>query len=684
MTISLVRKDPQYSEGVEARPELDRYLQGNIKGLHIVGAANGSPLLKTCINEGVEVVRYISRLAKPQSEAGDDELVDLVIIGAGPAGLAAAMEASRRGYSYRLLEKSRPLDTIHNFPAGKHVYAEPASLATQGQLWLDDSTKEDLLEKWGQAASGLKIELGFNVVDIQKLADHFEVKTTSGVMVRGRRVILAIGRMGNPRRLNVPGEDSPQVYTKLLNPGKYSGKNVVVIGGGNSAAEAVLALCEKNTVYMVHRRKEFPRLSSTNRELLLSAEKNSKVTIIREGKVTEFHEGQVLVQDPDGSKSIKSDAAFELIGGDPPTAFLKRIGIRFEGVWSASRLVHLLWVFVLVYSIYGTKNGLWPFEKLYAGLNRAGVYPGMLYGLLYSLLMTFFGLKAMSRYRSDPYQQKRFGTLIAAQWIVYFALPWALWYLVDYAEFWRLWGVTLTYPLGYYGLWDPAGKLFSDTILPWALATLLVFAVFMPIFSIYHGKRFCSWFCPCGGLAETVGDAWRQKAPRGKPIRKLEASSTLIMIVTFLASVLIISDYREFLSPQGVRYWYKLIVDIGLASIVAITLYPFSGGRVWCRFFCPLAKWMELWSRWGGGKLAVVPNDECISCGECTRYCQMGIDVRAFAQRNHPLSNETTSCVFCGICVTVCPVDVLSIKRLPSGTRGFRPGDGDGKQEPRP
>ncbi len=683
MRLELVRKDPQYSEGVEQRPELDRLLQGSIKGLHIVGAANGSPLLKTCINEGVEVVRSISKLMKPSGADCADGLCDLIIVGAGPTGISAAMEASKRGYSYRLLEKSRPLDTILNFPAGKHVYAEPASLATLGKLWLEDSTKEQLLERWGQTVSDVTIELGTVVNDV-KLADgHFEVQTAESKVIKGRRVILAIGRMGNPRRLGVPGEDLAHVYTKLLNPGKYTGRDLIVIGGGNSAAEAVLALCHNNHVVMIHRRRDFPRLSKVNRDLLLQAEKESKVDIIRESRVVEFLPGQVQLETKDGSKTLKADAAFELIGGDPPTAFLKRIGVRMEGKWFGLRLVHLSWVLLLVYFIYGTKNGLWPFEKLYSGLNQAGVKPGMIYGLLYSLLMTFFGLKAMSRYRHDPYQTKRFGTLIAAQWIVYFAVPWVLWYLVDYAEFWRLWGVTLTYPLGYYGLWDPAGKLFSDTILPWAIASLAAFAVFMPIFSIYHGKRFCSWFCPCGGLAETVGDAWRHKAPKGKAIRKLEASSTLIMLVTFLASVLIISDYREFISPQGVRYWYKMIVDIGLASIVAITLYPFSGGRVWCRFFCPLAKWMELWSRWGGGKLAIVPNDECISCGECTRYCQMGIDVRAFAQRNQPLSNDTTSCVFCGICVTVCPVDVLSLKRLPGGTRGLAQGNDSGDGETR-
>ena len=291
--MDLVRKDHQYAEGVENRPELDRHFQTNIKGLHIVGSANGSPLLKTCVNEGVEVVRCISRLVKPESR---DDPIDLVIVGAGPAGLSAALEARKLGYSYLVLEKIRPLDTILNFPQGKHVYAEPASLATQGEMWLEDSVKEELLEKWGPAASSVKIELGVNVVEIQRSGDVFELRTQAGKVYRGRRVVLAVGRMGNPRRLKVPGEDLDCVYSKLLNPGKYQDQDLLVVGGGNSAAEAVLALMGNNRVTMIHRGYEFPRLSATNRSLLLATESEKKIRIHRKSKVLEFRKGETDLQ----------------------------------------------------------------------------------------------------------------------------------------------------------------------------------------------------------------------------------------------------------------------------------------------------------------------------------------------------------------------------------------------------
>jgi Pyruvate/2-oxoacid:ferredoxin oxidoreductase delta subunit len=377
--------------------------------------------------------------------------------------------------------------------------------------------------------------------------------------------------------------------------------------------------------------------------------------------VKDFRSGETTIDISGEELSLKHDLAFVLIGADPPTSFLKRLGVVFEGQWTLPRLPHLAWVLGLVYTIYGIKFGKWPFQGVYSSLMAASVDPGFLYGILYSTLITFFGLKALNKYKDDPYQQKRYGFLIGAQWLVYFFLPWVLYY-ANYVEWWRSFGVTLTYPLGYYGLWDPASQLFSGSILPWTLATVIAFLIFMPIFSAYHGKRFCAWFCPCGGLADTMGDAWRHKAPRGLKVRKVESASTILLAITVGASIFLISGYRGFLDPGGLKSAYKLIVDVGLASIVAITLYPFSGGRIWCRFFCPLAKWMELWGRWTGGKLAIVPNDECISCGECTRYCQMGIDVRAFAQRELPLSNRTTCCIFCGICVTVCPVDVLRVE----------------------
>ncbi|MBD3336318.1 MAG: SidA/IucD/PvdA family monooxygenase, partial [Candidatus Eisenbacteria bacterium] len=239
-------RDPQYSDGVERRAELDRHLQSNVEGLHIAGAANGSPLLKTCINEGVEVVRSISRLMPP--EESRQGIPELAIIGAGPAGLAAALEARRRGYRFQVFEQGRPLNTILNFPAGKQIYAEPSEMPAKGELEFHDASKEELLSRWGRAAGEIEITRGVSITDIQKQNGRFELQSGEGRSYAAKRVIVAIGRMGNPRRLGIPGEERPCVHTSLLNPGKYTNKEIVVVGGGNSAAEAALALAPDNHV----------------------------------------------------------------------------------------------------------------------------------------------------------------------------------------------------------------------------------------------------------------------------------------------------------------------------------------------------------------------------------------------------------------------------------------------------
>ncbi len=652
--------DPQYASGVERQPILDRLYQSNRKGLHVIGAAKASPLLKTCINEGYEVVRSISRVMPPDgAETGDPELA---IVGAGPAGIAAALEAKKRGYRILVLEQAKPLNTIHNFPDGKLIYAEPTSLATLGQLGLEDSSKEDLLADWGDRLAEIEITCGADIQSIDNVTGGFELRAASGDVFRAKRVILAIGRIGKSRLLGVPGEDLGCTYTALHNPGKYRDKEILVVGGGNSAVEAALALSGANRVRLVHRSDGFHRASAVNRSALEAAQASGKIKVHLSSSVSEFRANEADVAGPGGTDTVDTDASFILIGSDPPSAFLGRLGLRFEGQWRWSLLPQMLWVFALVYSLYAIKAGRWPYAGVYAGLKEIGADPSLLYGILYSGLMSVFGLKAMAKYKDSPMQRRRFTSLIGAQWLIYFILPWALYY-AGHSEWWRSWAVTLTYPLGYYGLFEPASSLFSGSSLPWAIATIAAFLFVMPVVATYHGKRFCSWFCPCGGIAETAGDAWRHKAPRGTKARRLESASTVLLVLTLLVSVYLISGYRGFINPDGLKSAYVTIVDFGLASIVAIALYPFSGTRIWCRFLCPLAKWLELWGRWTGGKLAIRSNDECISCGECNHHCQMGIDVRSFAQRSEDLSNSSTVCVFCGICVEVCPVDVLSVGR---------------------
>jgi polyferredoxin len=198
---------------------------------------------------------------------------------------------------------------------------------------------------------------------------------------------------------------------------------------------------------------------------------------------------------------------------------------------------------------------------------------------------------------------------------------------------------------------------------------LLSFGV-IPILAVFHGKRYCSWICGCGGLAETLGDRWRHLAPKGKTSIRWEFMNTVVLVaaVAVTAAVLLRDIVDILRTPAAYAVlWYRLIADVWLVGILPVTLYPFFGGKVWCRHWCPLAKMMHLFSaaftRLNVSRFAIHSNEKCIACGECSRNCQVGIDVMRFALKQEVLDNYNSSCIGCGICVTVCPMDVLSFTR---------------------
>ena len=173
--------------------------------------------------------------------------------------------------------------------------------------------------------------------------------------------------------------------------------------------------------------------------------------------------------------------------------------------------------------------------------------------------------------------------------------------------------------------------------------------------------------CGCGGLAETLGDTWRHLAPRGRTAKNAEVFGRLIFLLAIPVTLLILNDAWAFFAEDALystkafaQHWYGLMVDFWLASIIGVALYPYLGNRVWCRFFCPLRAYMEEIAR-RFSRIAIVADEKCIGCGECTRHCQMGIPVQGFAQKQVTLDNTNSACIQCGICIEVCPLDVLSI-----------------------
>ena len=308
--------------------------------------------------------------------------------------------------------------------------------------------------------------------------------------------------------------------------------------------------------------------------------------------------------------------------------------------------------------------------------------PTFWYSSLYTLLMLVFGLLAMRRWSkgwTDTYQITRFASLIAFQIVGFVCIELLLATYYRDGDWWRAYGINNPFPLmfdSFYGL--PAFQL----SLGWVVAILAALMTFVVIpFSVRrHGKRFCTWVCGCGGLAETFGDRWRHLAPKGERSRRLEIMNAVVMFWAFVSGAVILFVYSGDKDASGGWHaGYKLVVDFWLIAVIPVALYPIWGGKVWCRYWCPLAKYMQVLSKWYG-TLAIAADDKCIECTQCSKYCQVGVDVMAFAKNGEHFSNQETSCIHCGICITVCPMDVLRfdhLDALEAGASGSAPVGGE-------
>jgi NosR/NirI family nitrous oxide reductase transcriptional regulator len=724
----------------ERRPELKRDHESSIPGLYVIGDLAGAPVIKLAMAQGVEVVERIA--AKPGARSQDPSVLDVLVAGAGAAGLNAALAAQEKGLRVLVLEKEKIANTIENFPEGKWVYAEPDAKPPKGKLWLDGARKEDLIRRWHQiiADNRLEVRTEEGLKSIEKLKDGSFRAISDKAEYRARYVILATGQRGNPRKLGVPGEDRERVYHRLYAPRHYRDEDILVVGGGNSAVEAALTLAEQNRVRLCHRGDAFPRVFQDNARQLGAAVAAKKIELLLNSSVREFGDGYAVIEtERNGQReriSVPYDHAFVLIGAELPVKFLKELGLRLENEWSgslwrAAALVLLtlfgLWIlggqgplagrsahaatgaavtvaglatllllgrrhnryawlgvsFLAFYTVYGVKTGegheFWPYRNWgYHALSFFHRPWSFWYTVLYTLTMTAFGLQALKRWgldRRDKFQIWRYVSLLSFQWIFFFLIPeflfqWAVKYqwvgtaLASDPKFaqqpWRAYGIIYAWPLFFYTFLGDPHKV-------WVVWGVLLTFVILPVFVLFHGKRYCSWICGCGGLAETLGDRWRHLAPKGRTSIRWEWMNLAVLIAaTAVTALVLLQDSVRLLRHPAA--WglnaYHLMADVWLVGILPVTLYPFLGGKVWCRYWCPLAKLMHLMSaayvRLGISRFKIVANDKCIACGECSRNCQVGIDVMSYALKQEVLDNATSSCIGCGICVTVCPMDTLS------------------------
>ena len=727
----------------------------NVSGVRVVGDLSGVPLLKFSSETGARAIHAILAEASFPKERADkaESVYDVVIIGGGVSGISAAMEAKQAGLRYLLVEASEIFSTVANFPKGKPIFTYPTEMTPSGGIQYGERSvvKESLLEDMREQVEQAGIEITSGRIEtIEKASGLFILKNANskeGETWKALRVIVGIGRSGNFRKLGVPGEGMDKVVNRLHDPKDFAGQDVLVVGGGDSAAEAAIALVACGAkVTLSYRGAELTRPKPENIEQVLSLAADPAAVVAvshptserittaissegREGApgclnlalgttLTRITEDTVYLKagKDEPEEAIRNDVVFSMIGREAPLDFFRRSGIRISGDRGTRWWVTIGMAFLFCVWLFHWKKGLLPgwnpaglwnwiasltdglkaaaadersfFHTLKASASGRSFY----YSLAYCLCVTFFGIRRMKR-RKTPYVTLQTLTLAAIQWIPLFILPelvlpwmghngmfdsglgaWIGQHFFPGESYWRAYGFILAWPLAVFN-W------FTDTpIWGWLVLGAVQTFVIIPWMLRRWGKgAYCGWVCSCGALAETMGDAHRHKMPHGPQVNRLNMIgqvflwfASIIMVVRILGWILpdpnLFSAAFKFLaygSPladQGLPVLnYNYFVDLVFAGILGVSFYFHFSGRVWCRFACPLAALMHIYTRFSRFRI-FAEKKKCISCNICTSVCHQGIDIMNFANKGMPM--EDPQCVRCSACVQSCPTGVLQFGRF--------------------
>jgi thioredoxin reductase (NADPH) len=314
-------------------PKVSPWFETNVPGVFVAGELGGMGLIRNAVEQGRQAMDEISR-RRPK---GGNRL-DVVIVGAGPAGFSASLAAMEKKLRFATVEQESLGGCVYGYPRGKIVMTQPATLPIVGKVNMQLTSKEELLEFWRgiERRTGVPIRYGERVETVTRDGDGFVVRTTKGEL-RTHSVLLAVGRRGTPRKLGVPGEDLSKVVYRLIEPEQYSGQRVLVVGGGDSALEAAASLAEANaSVALSYRGDAFQRAKTRNRERVAEAARLGRLEVLLKSQVREIAPQAVVLTQEARKLKLANDAVIVNAGGVLPTEFLKGIGIEVETKWGTA------------------------------------------------------------------------------------------------------------------------------------------------------------------------------------------------------------------------------------------------------------------------------------------------------------------------------------------------------------
>lgn len=308
-------------------PQLSPELESNFENIYLIGELGGLALIRNAVNQGARVAKSIQSKLN-----GSIPSQPIIVIGAGPAGLSCTISLMELGIPVVLLDQSEPGGTILQYPRRKLVMVQPIEMPGYGEMDASEYSKEELLEIWDQIFKTHKpnFQSGHQLQGIEKNGSGYRITTSQGDF-SSEYIVLALGRRGTPRTLEVPGENLSKVGYKLIDAETYQNKHILVVGGGDSAIEAAVGLGQQigNTVTLSYRKKGFSRIKTRNDEQVAKALKNGWINILYESKVDSIHDDHVIINHLGEKKQVHNDFVFIFAGGIPPFKLMNSIGIQF-------------------------------------------------------------------------------------------------------------------------------------------------------------------------------------------------------------------------------------------------------------------------------------------------------------------------------------------------------------------